>query len=372
MDRVAKLANMEMSILYLYNKDYVKFVNNTVNKLTKILATNSYIVQPYVISTSSNIAAIPIGGISLGSRFIDTNPLSRGYYFVVNTQGNSEELYAFYQFIKGIGEKEIRAFDYAEKHGENKQSDIKTTLDIIYNELSKNTKGSNIPVLLGSFNIDEKTGKYSYKTNNWFKDLKTSNNIPIYKIMSDYSFNAISAKDSQYPCFYSRSINKFQQVSQPVQNGIVFGKERLPCSINDRAEEYELPIYDFSTMFGPVEMAFVQPNGYKLLKIYTPNGELIKNNLFFIFTQYNTLIDENNDSVPKFNAYDTIQNGVSTGVVDKCGKTSANIFTTNLPTLETVSKRMSNVIPTRNNTFSTNRMKIIGKDTIQTDSHIKV
>ena len=98
-DRIAKLANMEMALLYLHNKNYVKFVNKTVDKITKILFMNSYIVQPYVLATSSNIQMVPIGGISLGSRFIDTNPLARGYYFIVNTQGNSEELFTFYNFI---------------------------------------------------------------------------------------------------------------------------------------------------------------------------------------------------------------------------------------------------------------------------------
>lgn len=363
-DKVMKLANMEMSLLYLHDKNYIKFVNKTIDKITKIIITNSRIVQPYVIATSSNIQVVPIGGISLGSRFIDTNPLTRGYYFVVNTQGNSEELFTFYNFIKNIGDKEIRAYKYADQIG-NKS----TALDIIYNEILTNGKGPQLPVTLMSFSFDEISGKYSMKTSNFYKELKTSNGITIDELLNDYSFNAINAKDSQQPKFYSRSINVYNEVSKPVENAIMFGSEKMPCSISDRAEEYELPVYDFSTLFQPVELSFVQPHGYNLIKVYTPNNEFVKNNLFFIFTQLSLIDDE--DKQPVFNIYDTINNGLSTGVVNTNGKASATIFDTNLSTNQTAIERMSNVVPTRNSTFATTRMSIIGKDTGPVDQHVK-
>ena len=365
MDRIIKLANMEMSLLYLHNRDYTNFVNETVNKITKILTTNAYIIQPYVIGTSSNINVLPIGGITLGTRFIDTNPLTRGYYFVVNTQGTSEELYTFYTFIKSIGDKEIRAYLYANKSGEKS-----TALDIIYNEMNNANK---TPLTLSCFKFDKQTGKFTRQTNNFYKNLKTSNGISIDELLNNYSFNAINAKDTQEPKFYSRTLYVNQNVSKPMENAIMFNTEKLPCSISDRAEEYELPYYDFSTLFKPIELSFVQPNGYSLLKIYTPNSELIKNNLFFVFTplNINDLLNKINDTDhPLFNVYDTIQNGISTGNPTK-DKPGANIFNTNLSTFETSTKRLADVVPTRNHTFSTTRMKIIGKDTVALDSKVK-
>lgn len=366
-DRITKLANMEMSLLYLYNKQYIKFVNKTVDKITKILMTNSYIIQPYVIGTSSNVNIIPIGGISLGSRFIDTNPLTRGYYFVVNTQGNSEELYTFYTFIKNIDQKEIRAYQYSEEIGSKS-----AVLDIIHNEL--NNVNKNIPLTLSNYKFDINTGKFTQLTNNFYKDLKTSNGLNIDELLYNYSFDNINAKDTQEPKFYSRSISVNQNVTKPIENMIMFDNEKLPCSITDRAEEYELPYYDFSTLFKPVELSFIQPNGYSLIKIYTPNNELIKNNLFFVFTPLNInelTNDLNNNDHPVFNVYDTIQNNTNTGKTKDKNKQGATIFDTNLSTIEGSTKRLAKVIPTPNNTFSTHRMKIVGKDTIPIDQKVK-
>ena len=366
-DRITKLANMEMSLLYLYNKQYIKFVNKTVDKITKILMTNSYIIQPYVIGTSSNVNIIPIGGISLGSRFIDTNPLTRGYYFVVNTQGNSEELYTFYTFIKNIDQKEIRAYQYSEEIGSKS-----AVLDIIHNEL--NNVNKNIPLTLSNYKFDINTGKFTQLTNNFYKDLKTSNGLNIDELLYNYSFDNINAKDTQEPKFYSRLISVNQNVTKPIENMIMFDNEKLPCSITDRAEEYELPYYDFSTLFKPVELSFIQPNGYSLIKIYTPNNELIKNNLFFVFTPLNInelTNDLNNNDHPVFNVYDTIQNNTNTGKTKDKNKQGATIFDTNLSTIEGSTKRLAKVIPTPNNTFSTHRMKIVGKDTIPIDQKVK-
>lgn len=373
---VAKLANIEMSLLFLRNKHYVKFINGCIDKITRYIVMDSVIVQPYVMGTSANVQMVPIGGISLGSRFIDTNPFSRGYYFVVNTQGNSEELFCFYNFIKNASEKNIKSISYARS---DKNIAMQTVLDIIWKDA---VAEQSIPISLESFTVDPSKGTFHIKTGDYFKSLVTSNGLKVYDLLLDYAFNEILAKDNQEPKFFSRTIDLFQQVSRPMENCIMFGKEKIPCSINDRATEYELPVYSFSTVFSNVELAFVQPNGYNLLKVYTPNTEFAKNNLFFIFTQQSLLDDEHNilsDEFPKFNVYDSTYDGYANGVVkqdekgDEDGtKSSSNIFGTNLSTNEVASKRLGDVVPTRNNTFSTNRMKIIGKDTVALDGRNKM
>lgn len=359
--RLQKLCNMEMSILYLYNKDYVKFINNNCSTIIKILQTNSHVIQPYMIGTKSSINAIPIGGVSLGYKFIDSNPLTRGYWFVVNTQGNSENIDTFYKFIKNVDDKTmLDLFEKAIKeHNDNYLKELINT------SFEKLLYAGKLPSTLMCYDIDVKTGKYQRKTSDFYLHLQTSNDIPIYKLLYNFAFDPILAKDSQDYNFFSRQIFIDKQVSKPLINTIEFGEQKFPCSAVNRGEEFELPFYDFSSLFKPIELSFVQPNGYKLIKVYTPNGELIRNNLFFIFTKFNIFKEEQKNDFPEFNVYDSINNGESTGVVldeNDCCVPGSTIFTTNLSSPETSVRRVNEIVNTPNHTFSTHRMKLNGVD----------
>lgn len=349
--RVNKIHDVLMGLLFLYNDNYINFVNKNVSKITKILTLDSHIIQPYMKAVTDKIDMYCIGGVSLGMKEIDTNPLVRGYNFVVSTQGNSENINDFYKFVKNIPQGEI--YDLL-TNAINDKNDVylKQLLASAYNKMFET---GNIPPTLSEFDIDQVKGTYSRKSRNYYTELNTSNNIPVYKLCSNYSFPCISASHEQLPSFNSRKISIDKSVSRPLENIIRFDNVDYPCNSTDRGVEYIIPSYEFSTMFKTVNLSFIQPNGYKLMQIYTPNGELNKNNLYFIFTK-NSMIDTE-DKQPRFNVYDSMQDN-NNSVSTNC----SNVFTTNLSTPEVSIKRLNNVPYTPNDTFKTHRMKLNGID----------
>ena len=335
-------------------------------KITDFITNNSNICQPYVSSTRSNIKPVTIGGISLVSKFIDSNPFVRGYYYVVSTQGNSENINTFYNFSKNIDNDTM--FELFTKAINDKNDKyLQQLLSSCHNKMLINNK---LPLLLSNYDINTSTGEFKFKTTDYFSQLTTSNNINIYKLLHTYSFLPIMAKDSQAREFYSRKINIDKTVTKPLRNTIMFDDTKFTCSIMDRGTEYNIPVYDFTTLFDDVYLSFVQPNGYNLLPIYVPNNETIKNNLFFVFTQMSpfeidNINDDNHESVnidyiEKPNNY-KIDNANINTVMNQT-KPSATLFTTNIPTIETSLKSVNNVNPKPNDFLRANRMKLYGVD----------
>lgn len=356
--RINKLTNMALSIMYLYTDSYVDFVNKQASNITKILTTNAIISQPYIKMITDHIDVICIGGVSLGMKYIDTNPLSRGYYFVESTQGTSEQLNSFYEFSKRITNNDtFELINTAIKTNNN--NSLKDTINqaatILYNK-------NKLPLMLSSYTINTKTGEYSYNDYSFIMNLTTTNNIPIYKLITAYIFPEINANHIQTPAFYSRQININSTTNKPLENKIEFNGEVYSCSVIDRGIDYNIPIYDFSTSFNNISLSFAQPNGFKLLQINTPNGELMKNNCFFVFTN-NIIYFDDDDTQPVFNVYDTINNDISTGLANKDGETGTTLITTELPTTATASGYFNGTLDeTRGDRFKTNRIQLLGVD----------
>ena len=346
-NRIKKLSSMLMSIMYLNNKRYVTFVNKHAATITKVLISGAHVIQPYIKAVTNRIDALCIGGISLASKCIDSNPLCRGYYFVVSTQGNSEQLNAFYEFAKRITNRDV--FEIVKTAVINKSD--RSLADIITNAASTMFNKNNLPATLMSYNINDTTGEYSVKGSDFYINLMTTNKIPIYKLIGTYIFPEINANDAQLPVFYSRNISIDNKVSMPLENKLVFGNNTYTCSTVDRGTEYLLPVYDFASAFSNVNLSFMQPSGYKLLQIYTGNSELAKNNLFFVFTNnYNIFLE---DETPIFDVYDTLTSG-------KINNSSTGIFNTSISTTESADASLNGVPNTINNTVRTNRLMLNG------------
>lgn len=345
--RVAKLSNMLYSIMFIQNKEYVEFVNKWASYITKILVSGAVIIQPYIKSVFDKIDALCIGGISLAAKSIDSNPLSRGYYYVVSTQGNCENLYSFYEFAKRITNN--ATFDLVKTAVMTKSDN--SLKDAISQAGAAMFYGNTLPITLASYNIDSESGNYSVRGYDYYINLSTANNIPIYKLIGTYIFPEINANHAQMPTFYSRNIYIDKQAGRPLENKLEFGKMSFNCSTNDRGTDYCLPIYDFSSAFGNVSLSFIQPNGYKLLQIYTYNGELPQNNLFFVFTTNNNAFIES--STPIFDMYDTIGSQL-------INNSSTGIFNTNISTNMAADRRLNDVPPSYDRTVSTNRLMLNG------------
>ena len=345
--RVNKISRMLVAIMFLNNEKYVEFVNKWASIMTKILATDATIVQPYMKAVTNRIDAICIGGISLASKYIDSNPLTRGYYYVVSTQGNCENLHVFYEFAKRI--TNTATFDLIKTAVVSKAD--RSLADAISQAGVALFYANNLPKILAGYNFNKSTGEYTIRDQNHYMNITTTNGIPIYKLVGTYIFPEINANDAQVPIFYSRRIEVDRQVGRPLENKISFGKTEYNCSSVDRGTEYDIPIYDFSSAFKPTSLSFIQPSGFKLLQIYTPNGELSKNNLFFVFTNNNNAFIE--DKYPVFNAYDTIGSHMA-------NETNTGLFNNSLSTTESADRRLNNVPNTFDNKFATNRMMLTG------------
>lgn len=345
--RINKLLNMLISILYLHNDDYVNFVNEQASIITKVLISNAIIVQPYIKQITDKIDAICIGGVSLGAKYIDTNLLSRGYYFIVSTQGNSENLNAFYEFSKCI--TNTATFELIKTA--IKTNSYTSMADAVSQAAATLFYNNNLPTLLSNYNLNTETGDYSLKGYEYFINLTTTNDIPIYKFIGTYIFPEINANHAQMPTFYSRSINIDNIAGRPLENKIEFNKTTYNCSTVDRGTEYNIPIYDFNSTFNNVNLSFIQPSGYKLLQIYTPNGELYKNNLFFVFTSNYNNFEQSN--YPIFDVYDTIGSNVA-------NESNTGLFNSSISTTMAADRRLNDVPPSYDNTLSTNRIMLNG------------
>ena len=181
--------------------------------------------------------------------------------------------------------------------------------------------------------------------------MSTTNGIPIYKLIGTYTFPEINANNAQLPTFYSRRLDLNKQVGKPLENKISFGDTVYNCSTVDRGTDYIIPIYDFSSAMANVSLSFIQPSGFKLLQVYTPNGELDKNNLFFVFTTNNNAFID--DTYPVFDAYDTIAS-------DMVNNSSTGLFNTSLTTTETADRRLNEMPNTFENRFAADRLMLNG------------
>jgi len=329
-DRVHKLRNLAMSILFVNNNRYSAFVNKQVDIITKVITQNSFILQPYVISTRSNLHIAAIGGISLSNKFVNTNPFTRGFFFVNSTQGNSENINNFYKFVKNIIDPTL--IKILEKSKRDKSdSYLRENLNTAYEMMLYDGK---LPNLLSNYIIDIEKGTFIKKTTNYFTELITSNNIPIYKLLLTYSFYASRARDSQQDMFYCRKLNKDKTITKPYMNTMLIDNKRIPCSIVDRGVEHLLPRYDYMSDFSEFNLSFVNLRGYKLLEIYTNNNELVRNNLFYIFTRLNIFEEER----------------------------EKYIFETNIESPDTAIRNYNEIPNTPHTSFKTNRMLLNGAD----------
>ena len=345
--RINKLLNMLTSIMYLYNDDYVNFVNHHAAVITKVLVSGAIIIQPYIKKITDKIDAICIGGVSLGAKYIDSNLLSRGYYFIVSTQGNCENLNTFYEFTKCI--TNMDTFELVKTA--LKTNSFQSLADAVSQAAATLFYKNKLPVLLSNYNINPSSGEYTVKGYEYYINLNTSNNIPIYKLVGTYIFPEINANHAQIPIFYSRTISIDNIVGRPLENKIDFNNTVYNCSTVDRGTEYCLPIYDFNTAFDNVNLSFIQPSGYKLLQIYTPSGELYKNNLFFVFTSNYNNFEEY--KYPVFDVYDTIGSHTA-------NETNTGLFNSSISTTLTADRRLNNVPPSYDNTMRTNRLMLNG------------
>lgn len=339
-NRIAKLRNIAMSVLMLNNVRYVGFVNKQVDIITKILTQNSYLLQPYVLATTSNLHVAAIGGVSLANSFINNNPYVRGYHFVISTIGNNEATYNFYRFVRNINDATfMKLFEKAIR--DRSDTYTKELLSTAYENMLYDGK---LPLLLSNFNINSNSGDFAKKTINYFNDL-TVNGVTVFSKLYNFAFTATQAKDSQQEIFYCRQINIDKTVTKPYSNVILFGNKKIPCSITDRGTEFALPRYDYISELRNFNVNFINPNGYKLLTIYTSNSVMQRNNLFFIFTKLNLF------EMEKINEKDD-------------GRIDANryVFSTDIDSAKTSERRFSNIPNTPNYAFKTNRMKLNGVD----------
>lgn len=300
--RVDKLIQMQKSIMFLYNKNYTNFVNKKLHDISLILKNNSFISQPYVKAISSNIDVYGIGGIELVNKSILSNPLERAYWFIFSTQGVSENVNAFYEWIHYINDASL--YEFIMENIEN----IEIIRNFLVYHINKLKKQNNIPLILKNFKICN-NGDFHMKNYPYIVYLKTKNKNDILALFCSYCFPFNNPKNTKPRDIYTRPIiynNGNMYASTPLKNKILYGKHTVPISIQNVGTPYEIPVYDYYTQMSEESLTFTEPSGYRLIIIYTDSGRIEKNDLFFVFTNINNNTFNNIEFKDNFDTiYDT-------------------------------------------------------------------
>ena len=284
--RVEKLLALETSIMYLHNKAYTNFINERIDEFVTILTTNSYIQQPYVKGTSDNIDVYAIGGRDLVAKAGLSNPLLRAYWFVALTQGSCSEMETFYDWVKNLDNN--NAYDIISLAiGEGNASTIKTVLTNRYNEMIST---NNVPTMLSNYTFNP-DGTWSVQITPYYTDLNLPDGTPLIQFLIGYTFDEAHPKniaDNELIMKPIEFTNNQFVAKKAVFNKALFGTSQVSAVLSEFGRNFRLPYYDFNATIEEFSIEVSAPPGYNTIHLQTDSGRQVSNDIYLIYTKFNT------------------------------------------------------------------------------------
>lgn len=272
--RIENLLNLEYGLMCVNNKDFANMINNMSSRITSIILHNSNIFQPYIKKTTNNIHEWTIGGISLCQKSIISNPLIRGCEFLRRVRGTTEEIECFMDWILKLDNQTINE-TIEEFINRNEINSIKNIIISRFNNISSEKKLK----CLENYEFDG--NRFKIRNDIYFI------NDSILKEITQYSFDKQLAKNIQSPDLYWRYIkittNKIT-TTFPYKNKFFIGKIECSSYIMENGEYVDIPVIQYNSDIETISIIYQPPQGLKVIKITTPSGGLLENNVFFIFT----------------------------------------------------------------------------------------
>ena len=277
-NKIENLLNLEYALMCINNKYFCNTINAMSNKITSLILHNSYIFQPYIMRTTNNIHEYTIGGITLCQKSIITNALIRAIEYIRHTRGTTEELECLLEWIKVLDNNEIND-TIEELLIKNDINTIKSILISKFNSLSSSTNKHVVRTSLDSYKFEDK--KFRKRNDIYFI------NDSLLSDLSKYCFEKQLAKNIQADELYWRPIKittNAIRTTFPSKNKFFIDKIECTSYIMENGEYVQIPIIKFDSKIETISIIYQPPQGLKVIKIITPSGSLLENNVFFIFT----------------------------------------------------------------------------------------
>lgn len=306
-NRIAKLINMTISLLYISDDMYCRFVDVCMNDFTGMITMNAKIQQPYIKGLNDLADIYAIGGCELYNYSHFSNPLIRGYGFVANVFGNCESLETFYKWIYKL---ENSALFEVINESLNNTPIIETSLKTQWMKLIANNMS---PQILYNYNFT--SSGYKLKTTPYFLDLATSDNVSILALLCRYTYPysnprlSINRQIIFRPIEYKRGTIT---AKSPVKDGMKIDDALLPVSLSSTGTNEIVPIYDFNGSMENVNLIYTNPNGSRLEKLVLFNSRTDANQVIWLFTnvpvstRFQKYINFNKSSSPNTSEFSLI------------------------------------------------------------------
>lgn len=302
--RILKIYDMLISTAFTQTDEYARFVNITETDFDKYLM-NSILQNVYISGNTDMCELYSIGGINMYNKMLDPNPFNRGYAFMSDIYGTSENI----EYVKNMCAffKDKSLIDLITDN-----VDVET----IYTVMKRYARDYALkhPFNLNNYNItlkkleDSEISEIQFEQKNmidWI-DLKMPNSETyIFEFLLDYAFNQIVGKthDNEFRSKELKvlesgilnansleTINKISYTSLDSSD-----KKEIPVDLSSTANIYSLPVLKYIGEWQNIKCNFVNPTGTKLIKFDLLGYDHKYNMCIFMFT--NAKLDT------KFNTY---------------------------------------------------------------------
>ena len=278
--------------------EYARFVNVTEQDFEKHLM-NSVLEHVYVSGNTDLCELYSIGGTSMYNKMLDINPFNRGYEFIKDLFGTSEEIEAVKKLCSYFKEPNLISLI--------EETDSRET---IYNVMKKYIRDFELRVL-NDYDISHYVFRivpgneeglkgcveFEFKSLADVLDLKMKNDMFVYEYLLNYAFKQITGnyhdnefRSKELKVSEDGSIKVGVEMTNKIEYSDLAGGEKhtLPVSIglNEAAigDTYTMPVLRYVGDWENMRITFSNPVGTRLIKFDLKGNDHEYNMCVMMFT----------------------------------------------------------------------------------------
>lgn len=291
-ERVQKLADMTVSLMYLSTGNYCSFINGVAKRFSSLMEVSPIIQQPYVKGHQDLADIYAIGGCDLYSVAKSPNAFIRGYKWITSVYGGCEQLETFYRFAMMLDNT---------AHLELVESNIKN-ISVIETSLRthwvKMLSNKSCPNILANYSFT--SGNYTYKSYPYMLNLQTSDGKSILETVCSKAFAKSDAINESERVIIFKPIqyvaNKVT-AGRAVQNGMKYNNATTSAYLSETGVDLHVPVYSYDCCMEDVRVIYTGPEGRRLIQFNMFNSRVYDNQTILLYTA--------NPVQSRFATYDT-------------------------------------------------------------------
>ena len=259
---LSKLNNVLVSLIYIDNIDYCKFVNVVAKEISDVLE-KSYVLIPYVKGLDDCADAYAIGGIELYKYATAQNPFVRSFAIVRSIMGTCEKMNYYASVVSAITNN--GALEVAESGA------LDPVLSVSLGKLSKRN------LMLMDYNF--KNGIYSKRKATDIMDMKIDGE-KITNLLSKYMFKSSNAESIANAELLTRRLvvsNGKVSIEKISKDDVSFGTDTVA----------RVPVYDMNGIIKSININFGANLKNRILvqiEMFAPSNE--HNMMAWVFSNY--------------------------------------------------------------------------------------